>query len=185
MKRFGLIAMLLLGVVPHAYADNDIYNNITKHRRGDDVLQADTSYCSQMLGAPQTARRPRKPTSCMLSRGWRRATADTQPSRLRPSAAMKRPTERRALPDGVPYIQPRAALDQQPHYRLVAAQDGLMQRRRVRMVAFEVVAVGILAGVEQQANDLRVSVLRGQGERAVARFGVRGREQTGGVLHAA
>ena len=72
MKRFGLIAMLLLGVVPHAYADNDIYNNITKHRRGDDVLQADTSYCSQMPGAPQNG----TPTSqacksCMLSRGWR------------------------------------------------------------------------------------------------------------------
>lgn len=72
MKRFGLIAMLLLGVVPHAYADNDIYHNITKHRRGDDVLQADTGYCSQMQGAPQNG----TPTSqayksCMLSRGWR------------------------------------------------------------------------------------------------------------------
>ena len=53
MKRFCLIAMVLVGVVPNAYADNDVYNNIIKHPRGDDVLQADTSYCSQMLGAPQ------------------------------------------------------------------------------------------------------------------------------------
>ena len=63
------------------------------------------------------------------------------------------------------------------------AQDGLVQRRRVRMVAFGIVAVGILAGVEQQANDLGMSVLRSQGERAMARFGVRGREQTGGIVH--
>lgn len=72
MKRLGLIAMLLLGTLPNAYADNDIYNNVTKHRRGDDVLQADTGYCSQTLGAPQSG----TPTSqayksCMLSRGWR------------------------------------------------------------------------------------------------------------------
>ena len=47
MKRLGLIAMLLVGTVPNAYADNDIYNNVTKHRRGDDVLQADTSCCDR------------------------------------------------------------------------------------------------------------------------------------------
>ena len=72
MKRLTLVALLLLGGVLNAYADNDVYNNITKHPRSDEVLQADTSYCSQPLGAPQSG----TPTSkaykrCMLARGWR------------------------------------------------------------------------------------------------------------------
>jgi hypothetical protein len=72
MKRLGLVTLLLLGSALSARADNDVYNNITRHPRGDDVLQADTSYCSQALGAPQNG----TPTSkaykrCMLARGWR------------------------------------------------------------------------------------------------------------------
>jgi hypothetical protein len=72
MKRLGLIALLLLGGALNAYADNDVYRDTSRRPRGDDVLQADTSYCSQMLGAPQNGR----PTSraykrCMLGRGWR------------------------------------------------------------------------------------------------------------------
>jgi len=72
MKRLGLMAMLLLGGAASAYADNDVYNNTTRHPRSDGVLQADTSYCSQEQGAPQSG----TPTSraykrCMLSRGWR------------------------------------------------------------------------------------------------------------------
>jgi hypothetical protein len=96
---------------------------------------------------------------------------------------MNRPTERRALPDGVADIQPRAALDKDPHHRLVAAQHGLVQRRRVRMIACRIVSVGIFAGVEQEANNLRMSVLRSERERAMARFGIRGREQTRGIVH--
>jgi hypothetical protein len=72
VKRLYLIAVLLLGIVPNAHADNDVYDNITRHRRGDDVLQADTSYCSQMVGAPPNGTpTSRAYKSCMLSRGWR------------------------------------------------------------------------------------------------------------------
>jgi hypothetical protein len=72
MKRLALIALLLLGGALCAHADNDVYDNITKHPRGDEALQADTNDCSQSLGAPQNGR----PTSkaykrCMLARGWR------------------------------------------------------------------------------------------------------------------
>src|SRR5258708_13930864 len=72
MNRFALVTLLLLGSALNARADGDVYKNITRHPRGDDVLQADTLYCSQMLGAPQSG----TPTSrqykrCMLSRGWR------------------------------------------------------------------------------------------------------------------
>ena len=99
---------------------------------------------------------------------------------LRFSAAVKRPTERRAIPDGVPDVLPRAAVDQQPYYWLVASGDGLVQWRRVGVIAFEVIAVRVLASIEQQANNVRMSVVGSQGESAVARFGIGGREQTAG-----
>jgi hypothetical protein len=72
MKRLVLVTLLLIGSALNAYADNDVYNDTTRHARGDDALQADTSTCSQLLGAPQNG----TPTSrsyknCMLSRGWR------------------------------------------------------------------------------------------------------------------
>ncbi len=72
MKRLSLVAVLLLGSAINAHADNDVYNSTTRHRRGDDVLQADTSYCSQMLGAQQSGTpTSRQYKSCMLGRGWR------------------------------------------------------------------------------------------------------------------
>jgi hypothetical protein len=72
MKRLSLAALLLLGGALNAYADNDVYNSTTKHRRSDDVLQADTSTCSQELGAPQSGTpTSRAYKSCMLARGWR------------------------------------------------------------------------------------------------------------------
>ena len=72
MKRLALVTLLLLGSVLNAQADNDVYNNIARHPRSDDVLQADTSYCSQLLGAPQSGTPTSKAyKSCMLARGWR------------------------------------------------------------------------------------------------------------------
>jgi hypothetical protein len=72
MKRLCLVAILLLGSALSASADNDIYNNITKYPRGDDALQADTSACTQMLGAPQNGAPTSKAyKSCMLGHGWR------------------------------------------------------------------------------------------------------------------
>src|ERR1022692_2106256 len=72
MKRLALVTLLLLGSALSAQADNDVYNNITKHPRSDDVLQADTSTCSQLHGAPQSGTpTSRAYKSCMLSRGWR------------------------------------------------------------------------------------------------------------------
>jgi hypothetical protein len=72
MKRVSLIAMLLLGGTLNAYADNDIYDNIARHPRGNDVLRADTDYCSRMLGAPQNGTPTSQATkSCMRGRGWR------------------------------------------------------------------------------------------------------------------
>jgi hypothetical protein len=72
MKRLSLVALLLVGGALNAYADSDVYNNVTKRRRGDDALQADTNYCSQELGAPQNGTLTSKAyKSCMLAQGWR------------------------------------------------------------------------------------------------------------------
>ena len=72
MKRLSLVIMLLLGSALNAHADNDVYNNIAKHPRSDDTLQADTSFCSQQLGAPQSGTPTSKAyKSCMLAHGWR------------------------------------------------------------------------------------------------------------------
>jgi hypothetical protein len=72
MKRVALVTLLLFGGVLSAHADNDVYNNVLKQRRGDDVLQADTSACSQLVGAPQNGTpTSRAYKSCMLGRGWR------------------------------------------------------------------------------------------------------------------
>jgi hypothetical protein len=72
MKRLALVTLVLLGSALNAYADNDVYNDTTRHARNDDALQADTNTCSQMLGAPQSGTpTSRSYKSCMLARGWR------------------------------------------------------------------------------------------------------------------
>jgi hypothetical protein len=72
MKRLALIATLLLGSALNAYADNDVYADLTRHSRGDDALHVDTSYCSEQFGAPQNGTpTSRQYKSCMQARGWR------------------------------------------------------------------------------------------------------------------
>ena len=59
----------------------------------------------------------------------------------------------------------------------MTGRNSLMQRRRVRVVALRVVPVGILSGVEQHADDVHVTVLRGQSERPMAVLAGRTGEQ--------
>ena len=72
MKHLALIALLLLGGAMSARADNDIYNNTLKQRRGDDALHADTAMCDAQFGAPQNGTATsRAYKRCMLGHGWR------------------------------------------------------------------------------------------------------------------
>lgn len=72
MKRMILVTAILLGSALAAQADHDVYDNMTKHPRSDDVLQADTSACTMMLGAPQNGvPTSREYKNCMRSHGWR------------------------------------------------------------------------------------------------------------------
>ena len=72
MKRLGPIAMLLLGWAVQAHADNDVYTNTLKQRRGDDALHADTAICDAQFGAPQNGTVTSRPyRRCMLAHGWR------------------------------------------------------------------------------------------------------------------
>jgi hypothetical protein len=57
-------------------------------------------------------------------------------------------------------IRSGTALNKQANDPFVTSQRGLMQRRRMRMRSLRIVPVRILAGVEQQAHDFRMSVLR-------------------------
>jgi hypothetical protein len=71
MRRTVIAAMLLVGGVLYAQADNDIYMEARKGRTADS-LQGATDYCTQKVGPNLNGR----PTSaafkrCMLSRGWR------------------------------------------------------------------------------------------------------------------
>lgn len=72
MKRAIVAAMLLLGTVLSAKADNDTYVDNTRHGRGNDALNVDANTCNQMLGSPKNG----QPTSpqykqCMLKLGWK------------------------------------------------------------------------------------------------------------------
>src|SRR5690242_713638 len=74
MKKTMLAALMLLGSLGAAHADQDVYNDTAKHPRGDAQLQVDTAYCNEQLGAPQNgAATPASYKRCMLSRGWRYA----------------------------------------------------------------------------------------------------------------
>ncbi len=72
MKRFALVAMLLVSSAVSAYADVDHYTNLLKTPRDDGLLHADVMACSERLGHPQNG----APTSwafkrCMRDHGWR------------------------------------------------------------------------------------------------------------------
>src|SRR4051812_43936532 len=98
---------------------------------------------------------------------------------------MPRPVRGYALIENVLQIPPRAALHQQPDDLLVAVEGGLMQRGRMGMASHRIVAVGVLPGVEEQADDLRVAMLGGQGEGAVPLLRRGGGERLPGLREAA
>ncbi len=56
-----------------------------------------------------------------------------------------------------------------------------MHRRGVAVITFGVIAVRILAGVEQQPDDVHVALLRRQSDRAMPLFSERGGEKPFGI----
>ena len=77
MKALALVTLLLLGGAGAAHADNDVWSDVTKHNRSDDVRHADSAHCAGIYGKPQNG----APTStqfkrCMLGRGWRFVRTD-------------------------------------------------------------------------------------------------------------
>ena len=70
-KSVILVAFTLTSVFTAA-ADTSVYNDITKHRRGDNELLADGNYCDQKVGeTPNHALPTTAYKKCMLSRGYR------------------------------------------------------------------------------------------------------------------
>jgi len=67
-----MAALLLIGGVLNAHADNDVYNSATKHDRSDAELQNDTDSCAQKFGAPKNGTKTSSQFKrCMLGHGWR------------------------------------------------------------------------------------------------------------------
>ncbi|UGY16551.1 hypothetical protein [Bradyrhizobium septentrionale] len=83
MKRLSLVALLLVACsAVAAHADNDIYTNMLKQRRGDDALHVDTAFCDAQFGAPQNGTpTSRRYKSCMRARGWRFSRTIREPRR--------------------------------------------------------------------------------------------------------
>ena len=52
-------------------------------------------------------------------------------------------------------------------HSFVTVQNSLMQRRRVAVKTGRVIAVGVFTGVEKQTDDFGVTMLCGEGQRAV------------------
>jgi hypothetical protein len=72
MKRIALMAILLLSGTLNAAADNNVWTNLRKQPRSDDLLHADISACEQsagddLNGAPTSSALKR----CMRAHGWR------------------------------------------------------------------------------------------------------------------
>ena len=88
------------------------------------------------------------------------------------------------MPENIFYIQSRAAFHKKLDHFLVASPGGLMQRRRMRMAADRVVAVGIFARIQQHANDLDMTILRSQGQRQMAVVTTRRRKEPMEVVDA-
>ena len=73
MKRIVMAAALLMAAGSAAYADHDVYTNMLKQPRSDDVLHADEAYCMEKTGQQSFNSSPILPAykSCMRGRGWR------------------------------------------------------------------------------------------------------------------
>ena len=73
MKRIVLAAALLMAAVTAAYADHDVWTDLHKHHRSDDVLNADAAACRAQTGQGNFNGSPLLPSylRCMLARGWR------------------------------------------------------------------------------------------------------------------
>lgn len=74
MKRLSLVAVLLMGSVAAAHADEDIYTDVHKHKhkRNDVALHVDTAICDAQFRPPQNGTATsRQYKSCMRARGWR------------------------------------------------------------------------------------------------------------------
>ena len=80
MERLSLVVLMLFVCAGSARAEKDLYDDAARHPRGDGQLQADTTLCSEQLGAPKNGvPTPRQYKRCMLSHGWRYSRTVREP----------------------------------------------------------------------------------------------------------
>ena len=73
MKRIVLASALLMAAATAAHADTDIFTDMLKHPRSEDVLNADAAQCRAQTGQSNFNGAPMLPSylRCMRARGWR------------------------------------------------------------------------------------------------------------------
>ena len=73
MKKIVLAAALLMAAATAAHADHDVYTDMRRPYRSNDVLAADEAACRAQTGQQNFNGSPILSTykSCMRSRGWR------------------------------------------------------------------------------------------------------------------
>jgi len=95
------------------------------------------------------------------------------------------PAERCAGVDPVGEVEARPARDQQLDHGRMAPERSVVQRRRMGMRARRIEAVGVLPGVEEEADERCVAELGGEGEGEVALGRGRSRKEARSLLEAA
>jgi len=73
MKRIVLASALLMAAATAAHADTDIFTDMLKHPRSEDVLNADAAQCRAQTGQSNFNGSPMLPyyLRCMRARSWR------------------------------------------------------------------------------------------------------------------
>ena len=97
-------------------------------------------------------------------------------------AGVLRPVGGCGVPEDVFLIEPGASFDEEMDELFVTGSGGLVQGCGVRVAADGIEAVGILTGVQKQADDFDMAILRCQGECQVAGFAGGGREQAAEIV---
>jgi hypothetical protein len=94
------------------------------------------------------------------------------------------PLKRGPVEQNVSNVESRSALHQQANDVVMAAQRGLMQRRRMRVNSVGVVTVRVFTGVQKQGNNLGVPVLCGKCQCPMTTGCVRVREGLARIVEA-
>jgi hypothetical protein len=104
MKSVVLAAAPLIAAATAAHADHDVFTDMLKHPRSEDVLNADAAQCREQTGQSNFNGSPMLPSylRCMRARSWRfdstAVSMGLPPSLDRPRRYLDRPRQAGHVP---------------------------------------------------------------------------------------